>query len=401
MKLVKKTSDSEDFAPTYSGERIAALCDLNRLTRKALAEQMGVSQGFISQLVNGTTPIPDDFIAKLCHRFSLPTRFFERQWVPGQQAAVTYRKRSSTSARDDRRINELYSQASRVWHATAEAADFPKLRLPVAEDYDWDAELCAEAIRQEEGIPDDVPINNVIRLFERRGIAIVVGLDPDNAGSRDHVGISRPSAYSVRPLIGIIGTPPGGVRRLTVAHEVGHLIFDRDREVPISGPRSMEERRAYRFAGALLIPEFTMRSEVTESLPLRGYLSLKARFGMNASAVVQRARDLGIISKERARSLFIQMSSQGWRDSEPVEIPEEQPLLFKQAIAHSWPNLTVSRASEETGAPADLVSQWVLAGTEKEEAGMATSRENVVLLSSWRADREKIVARGKNDTVSR
>lgn len=390
MTPVQKNLDHEDHVYTYSGERIAALCDLHRITRSALAEQMGVSQGFISQLVNGTTQLPADFVAKLCAQFSLPPRFFVRQWLPGQHAAVTFRKRSSTSARDDRRIKILFSEASRLWYTAAETIDFPRPDLPLAEEHNWDAESCAELIRQEEGLSAYAPVNNVIRLFEKRKIAVTTGLDPTNAGSRDHVGISRPSRDNSRPVIGIVGTPPGGVLRLTVAHEAGHLIFDRDREFPISGPRSMEERRAYRFAGALLIPEIIMRNEVTETLPLRGYLSLKARFGMNASAIIQRAHDLGIITQERLRTLFIQMSSQGWRENEPVEIPEEQPLLFKQAIGHCWPELTVTSASEATGVPASLISDWLGTVNEKKEDLKASSGENVVQLSSWKARRQNL-----------
>ena len=52
---------------------------------------------------------------------------------------------------------------------------------------------------------------------------------------------------------------------------------------------------------------------MSESLNLHGYLPIKATYGISVGAIIMRARDLGILSADRARSLQIQLSSQGWR----------------------------------------------------------------------------------------
>lgn len=47
---------------------------------------------------------------------------------------------------------------------------------------------------------------------------------PENL--RDHAGISRPNPFVDRPLVATIGTLPPAVTRMTVLHELAHIIYD-------------------------------------------------------------------------------------------------------------------------------------------------------------------------------
>lgn len=118
-------------------------------------------------------------------------------------------------------------------------------------------------------------------------------------------------------------------------HELAHIIYDRDRPSAIRGTRSLEEKRAFRFAGAMLLPASVVKRRVTESLTLHGYLPIKADYGISVSAIIVRAAELGVISQERKRTLMIQMSSNGWRRSEPVPVASEEAMLLSQATARS------------------------------------------------------------------
>lgn len=366
----------------YSGQRLALLCDLKRMTRSSLAQEMGVSQGFISQLVSGATPLPESFVTRAEAGYLVPRRFFESLSVPGQHAALTFRKRPDTSVREAKRITALFAEASRFWHMASTDSGYREVDLPDPDAHEWDPELCAETLRGSEGLAEDQPILNITRFLERHGIAVITELDPTNGGSRDHSGISRPSALSTRPLIATITSMPGGAARMALAHEAGHLIFDKDRSSPIPGTRSMEENRAYRFAGALLIPERELRKHVDEKLPLRGYLPLKAQFGITVQALVRRAEMVGVISKDRARSLSIQMSSQGWRQAEPGKVANEIPTLLKQAVNQAWPHLTLTTASEQTGVDPVLIAQWI-----DDSSSLATGTDaTIISLDARRAN---------------
>jgi Zn-dependent peptidase ImmA (M78 family) len=126
----------------------------------------------------------------------------------------------------------------------------------------------------------------------------------------------------------------------------------------VSGTRSPEEKRAYKFAGAFLLPEKVVRQRVSETLNLHGYLPIKAAYGVSVGAIIMRARDLGVITSGRARSLQIQLSSQGWRTNEPVRVADEKPLLLAQALRKVYGKQATAEAAHVLGTSPDWIHQW-------------------------------------------
>lgn len=49
-------------------------------------------------------------------------------------------------------------------------------------------------------------------------------------------------------------------------------------------------------------------------------------------ALVRRARDLGVITENEYRNLFIEFSRRGWRKHEPVEVQHEEPKLLAEVL---------------------------------------------------------------------
>lgn len=157
---------------------------------------------------------------------------------------------------------------------------------------------------------------------------------------------------------------------------MGHLIYDRDRGTPIRGVRALEERRAFRLAVAVLIPAHVIKQRISETLTLHGYLRVKADYGISVSALIIRAAELGAISAQRKRSLFIQLSSQGWRRDEPVSVAPEVPQLLGQAAERG-----ISRSARQIARIVGIrygdASRWTrLPAADLPEA----SSTNVVLL---------------------
>lgn len=62
------------------------------------------------------------------------------------------------------------------------------------------------------------------------------------------------------------------------------------------------------------------------------YRALKAEWGILISGLIMRARKLGIIDMDRARSLMVQLSARGWRKREPVHVELERPVALKQIL---------------------------------------------------------------------
>jgi Zn-dependent peptidase ImmA (M78 family)/transcriptional regulator with XRE-family HTH domain len=343
----------------FNGERLTDLRDLLGLSQTALAERLGAKQAFVSMIESGSRPMPDSLAADAIEEFALPSTFFSVPTTLRDAAPVTFRKKAAASVRDERRIVKKHQEAARLFARVSEESGYRASRLPDPSDFGGDPVLAAEAIREIDGIPANDPIPNVTRLLERLGVGVLARLELAVAHDKDHVSMSRPADAEERPLVAMVASCPGDMARLSLAHELGHLVFDRNRAKPIPSTRSPEENRAYDFASALLVPDAMMRQNVGESLTLHGYLPLKAKYGVSVAALIMRARRMGLISQDRARSLHIQRSSQGWRRHEPVPVKDEKATLLEQCYARAFPDQSNPHVSEATGIMVSLLDDWL------------------------------------------
>ena len=339
------------------GQRLTALRHIFGLSQTGLAEQLAVSQSFLSQVERGARPAPDYLIVQASREFGLPVSFFAVPSSASEAGPLTFRKTCRASVKDEARVSELYNEAARLFRTVSAASGYTAADLPDPSEYQDDPERVAVAMRRAAGLTDDDPVLNAVRTLERFGIGVVDRLD-EHGHEGAHTGISRPSRVNDRPLVALADHVPGAVKRLTLLHEAYHLIADRDLAGPITSTRSPEEKRAFRFAGAFLLPESVVRRRISESLNLHGYLPIKAAYGISVGAILHRAQDLGAISVKRARSLNIQLSSSGWRTGEPVEVADEKPLLLGQALRKTFGNQTVARASHVVGVAPEWILRW-------------------------------------------
>jgi Zn-dependent peptidase ImmA (M78 family)/transcriptional regulator with XRE-family HTH domain len=339
------------------GQRLTALRHIFGLTQTTLADRLQVTQSFLSQVERGSRPVPDTLVVQAAAKFGLPVSFFAVQPSPLEAGPVTFRKTSRASIRDEDRVSELYNEAARLFRIVSKESGYTAAELPDPTDFRDDPEEVAIAMRAAVGLGEEDPVLNATRCLERLGIGVVDHLD-ERGQEGGHTGISRPSQLNDRPLVALADHVPGAVKRLTLLHEVYHLIADRDLSGPITSTRSPEEQRAFRFAGAFLLPASVVRRRVSESLNLHGYLPIKADYGISVLAIVRRARDLGVISSERYRSLSIQWSSQGWRTNEPVEVAGEKPILLSQALRKVYGKQAVARASHVIGVAPEWIHRW-------------------------------------------
>lgn len=345
------------------GTRLVALRHLEGLTQGELALRLSVSQSFISQVEKQSKALPMQVAWAACREFNLPEAFFIVPPDLSEVGVTTFRKSSRASAHDENQVKALFDEAARLFRMASISSGYRYVEL--SEHALADEEEAAGEVRRSLGIGAGDPIPNATRLIERIGAGVIHALSPLETAARDHDGMSRPNLANDRPLVATVGTQPPAVSRMTLMHELGHLIYDSSLSAPIRSTRAPEELRAFRFAGAMLLPASVVRSRVTESLTLHGYLRIKADYGISVAAIIKRASDLRVISPERARSLFIQHSSQGWRRSEPVEVAGEEPLLMSQAVRRGLGD-DVTVVAAETGVSESLIAHWTDLGRRSE-----------------------------------
>lgn len=379
----------------FRGERLRDLAEMEGLSMRDLAAALGTTQNRVSKIVNGRSRLTPEIIEAATTTYGVPAVFFSVVPAQQDQAAITFRKRASSRVRDDKRITRLFREAARLWRTASEISGFRTVDMSGLHELVRDSRVedIAVALREEDGLSSEDPIPNMVRFTERRGVSVILGLDPllsqrpvdehNDLRDKEYSGVSSPSRFEDRPLVATVAPQPGAVTRMTIGHELGHIIFDPDLQVTPRA-REIEEKRAYNFASALLLPEPMMRRRVYEDMTLNSYLRIKADYGASVSAIVMRAQRLGIISSQRARSLHIQISSRGWRDIEPVPVSAEHPTLLYQATQRAWPINTIRAAAEDAGVKHSLITSW----TGAEQPAMAAGCEtNVVSLTERLAAR--------------
>jgi Zn-dependent peptidase ImmA (M78 family) len=211
-----------------------------------------------------------------------------------------------------------------------------------------DVERVALQLREDWDLGMD-PIDNLIEVLESHGIkvGIIEGVDDFDALTL--------WANESDPVIVVKDGIPGDRQRLNLAHELGHLILEPAGEVD-------EEKAAYRFAGAFLVPRPMALYELGErrrDLDLYELHLLKHKYGVSMQAWIYRAQDLDIISEHVARKLWIRFRSEGWREEEPGDqIPPETPGRMKRLVLRALAEdvISESRAAELLGKP--LTKFW-------------------------------------------
>ncbi len=366
-----------------NGARVVDLRDLRGLTQAEVAGQISVTQGFLSKVEKGEKPLPESMASELSEAFGVPPSFFRIVDTRNLGTNFTFWKKSTASVKDEKRVSVLFRESSRVFDSLSrlyEQPAFPERFQKVLQDLDAqhlrdDPESVAAALRDFLGLAPGEALRSVTKLTEKLGVGVVHVLD-DREGKSDHIGISQPHTRNTHPIIASVAPSNGEELRFALGHELGHLIFD-DETHQIRHRRDPREEAVQAFSSALFISNSEMRSRINERLPLHGFVPIKADFGISVKAIIVRANRLGLISKDRYRSLMIQYSSRHWGKGEPVEVGMERAFYYQQLIERTYPRYPVAQASEEMGVEAASLARWIDAS---EELAAATVPDNVIQL---------------------
>jgi Zn-dependent peptidase ImmA (M78 family)/transcriptional regulator with XRE-family HTH domain len=329
------------------GERIKQARELRGLTQTELAKRIKVTQGRIAQVEGEFREVADSVIAEIAYQTELPISYFSREpesWL--SSGSLLFRARTSISKRE---VTQSLRDAEHVFglaHSMAKNLDIPVLLRTI----DGDPKEAARKTRALLGLSTTEPIRNLIRILENIGVWVLAV--PAMKG-RDAFCCWAVAEGRQIPVIVISPDCPGDRLAMNVAHELGHLVLHKNQ----LGRLSPElEKEAFAFGAEFLMPEAGVRSDLRPPMSLTLAARLKPKWGVSIQALVRRAYDLNIISERQYRYLFMQLSSKGWRTTEPVPIlPEKPRLLKKMAEVVYGQSLPIERIA----ADADMLSTEV------------------------------------------
>lgn len=287
-----------------------------------MAAQLKVSQPVIAQLEAGAYDAPE-LMASIAFKTGFPPSFFNDPYFEDFPLGSLQFRGHSRLLRRDRLQAHRYGQLlfevfRRVsLHTKPIAVTLPELS-------DGNPVQAAIATRSAMGLSPDAPIRHLINSAERVGV-VILGL-PIALDGRDAF-----SAWANhRPIIALSAGRPGDRLRLTVAHEMGHLVLHR----AIKGSLKDLERQAFAFGAELLMPQTAMHREILPPVTLATLAPLKTRWKVSLQALIRRARDLRIISERQSYYLFEQIGRRGMRvdEGENLAVPIEKPRALRQIV---------------------------------------------------------------------
>lgn len=292
------------------------------MTQARLAERMGVSQSKLSKLETGILQPTTDDLAALSEATDYTVDFFEQDAeVQGfLTPCIFHRKKASMPMGALRvlhaKLNIFRMQAPRLLEDIEVGTDRSVPRLD-PNDFGGPAGV-AQEVRRIWGLPMG-PLRNLTAALERAGILV----------RKATFGTARIDALSQlgQRLVFIANADaPGDRLRFSLAHELGHVIMHGD-----ATPPDVREPEANEFASAFLMPGPEIGPDLRR-LTLDRLPALKMQWRVSMQALIRRAVDLDRITERHYTTLMTQMSKNGWRLREPVEIAIEEPTVMRNVL---------------------------------------------------------------------
>ncbi len=316
-----------------------------------------------------TQPTPET-LASISVHTGFPTSFFtdQRPTPEFPYGSLLFRSHKAVSQKRRKQAHRLGGIVFEGVARLAEKAPPAASRLPRLDGSD---PIHAAAVtRSALGLQPDAPIANLLNVLERGGVIVIpLPLEAEPEDLPTGRG-GRLDAYSLwadaltRPVIVYMRGLMGDRLRLSVAHELGHLVMHQ-------APHDDDiEREAFLFAGAFLIPEEVMRAQLSSPVTITDLARMKSTWGMSMQAVAVYANRIGMISERQLKYIYMQLSRRGWRTREPenLDVPNEKPrALRKMAEVIYGEQFTVPRIAADLNLPPGLIRDVIAGYASREE----------------------------------
>ena len=286
-----------------------------------LAHKLDITQGHLSRLETGLVTLTPEVEKKLVESLDKPRDFFFYQGEIEAPTFVLYRRKAQIPPEIRRQFWARISLATISVRRLLTGTELTAAALPYFDPQECQGGVTAIAqrIRRMWKLPPG-PVRNLLRLAEDAG-CIVIRMD---FGTRKIDGCC--GFIDQTPVIFISDKLTAVRQRLTIAHELGHLIMHRF-------PDEDAEDQAFLFASELLMPAEEI-GPMLRPLSFDRLARLKLHWQVSMQAIVRRAEALGIISSSNARYYWAKLNRSDFIESEPYddEIPAERPALVGEIV---------------------------------------------------------------------
>ena len=313
----------------YNNEILKLLRKSKNISQHEMCERIRISQGNYSKIEHGLIEPTEDFVEQVSLFFQVAPAFFYQDEKAYSPQNPYHRSRSTLQIGDRDRVEAIANIYRIHIKKLLEGVETPFNLLPISVSESDSPDGIARLTRRNFRIPNG-PIANLTKSLEDNGI-FVVSYDFKTEALD---GFTIHGAKDIIPLIFINSSFPGERIRFTLAHELGHLIMHQQLETEQSDEI---EREANAFASEFLMPAFDIMQDLryinTYKLNVGVLVRLKMKWKVSMNALLKRAEDLRVLTKNQTKYLWMQMSQKGLRKNEPYPIPIETPSLLNELIS--------------------------------------------------------------------
>ncbi|WUJ72302.1 XRE family transcriptional regulator [Kribbella soli] len=302
----------------FLGEAITVTRRARGLTQEELAEMAGVTQAALSRYETAMREPDNEVLERIAGALGVTSRFLEHAGrARGAMAVDAHMRRRQTAKptvwkKLEAQLNVYRMHASMLFE---EIAIHAEQRVPTFDPVATDPADAARLVRMQWGMPIG-PVRGLMQWLEAAGCLIIEA----DFGTARIDGLSQ--WVDGHPIMFVNSIAPTDRKRLTLAHELGHLVLHSEEIV------EDVEDQANSFAAEFLMPIEVIRPQL-RNLQVNLLFDLKREWGVSMAAIVERAYNAGLIKANQRTSIYKLFSARGWRTSEPVsqELAPEKPSL--------------------------------------------------------------------------
>lgn len=288
------------------------------MTQDDLWKEVEITQAALSRYENNLRTPDTEVVERLARALGVTPRFLTREHaVRGALAVDAHMRRQRTTKaslwrRLEARLNMYRLHVSTLFEEVSMRAE---QTVPTFDPVDTSPTQAALMVRAQWRMPVG-PVRGLVQWLEAAGCLIL----EEDFGTARIDGVSQ--WIGDHPVMLINSAMPTDRKRLTLAHELGHLTLH-------NGQATEDpEREANEFAAEFLMPAHVIRPDL-RPVTLGRLRDLKRVWGVSMQALYERAHALKLVTAAERVAFYKSMNARGWKTTEPdsEQLAPETPRL--------------------------------------------------------------------------
>ena len=329
-----------DISKKFYGENLKFARLYRGLSMEELGTEIGKSKQIISQyesMQDSQQPLFST-VAEISEKLKFPIEFFyTARNIVTDEMNTYFRALLSSNKKDKIVQTKKATVIIEIYKFLENYIEFPKLNIPKIDSNDiadGNYKIITQTIRNYWGLGDK-PISNIINVLEMNGFI----LSSINTNTMDidafthYVKINGKEYFCI-----VVGNEKKSFarRQFNTAHELAHVILHNtniDMDTLSREEFREMEREADKFEAELLLQEKSFLKDLIYPTNLKFYEELKKKWKVSILAMLMRAADLEVITRNQLQYLIKQYYAKGYRNSEPLDdtIKIQEPTLIRLA----------------------------------------------------------------------